>query len=111
MSLTSPVPCTYDDFIFYLRFLILDFLYLLSSAKSAVFLLRDILHFLSLDESDSLDGESDDDRSDSGSSGTCYFIFFLMIPLVMLVAWGLNFLYQQELSPNVKILHFSYLYH
>ena len=31
----------------------------------------------------------------------------LKILLVVLVAWGLEFLYQQELSPNVKLLRLS----
>ena len=43
---------------------------MLSSAKSDSFLLWD---FLSLDESDSLNDESDYDGSDSGSAGTCAF--------------------------------------
>ena len=60
-------------FLFLSHFLLLDFLYLLSSAKSDLFLLIDLLNFLSSDESDSLDDESDNDRSDSGSSDTCSF--------------------------------------
>ena len=35
----------------------------------------DFLYFLSSNESDSLDGESDDDGSESGSAGTCDFTF------------------------------------
>ena len=36
-------------------------------------LLLDLMYFLSLEESDSLNGESDDDWSDSGSSGAYSF--------------------------------------
>ena len=50
-------------------------LYLLSFDKSDVFLLLDLLHFLSSDESDSLGDESDDDGSESGSAGMCTFPF------------------------------------
>ena len=57
-SLTIPVLCISDAFLFLSRPLILDFLYLLS-----------------LDESDFLDDESDNDGSDSGSSGMCAFPF------------------------------------
>ena len=39
---------------------------------------------LSFEESDLLDDESDDDRSNSGSAGTCPFTFSLMNPLVVL---------------------------
>ena len=46
------------------------------------FLLRrlifDLLYFLALDESDSLDDESDNDGSDSGSSGTYSFCAFYL---------------------------------
>ena len=55
--------------------MILDLLYLLSSVKSYFFLLVDFLQLLSSDKSDSLNDESDDDGSDSGSAGTCTFPF------------------------------------
>ena len=67
--------------------------------KSYSLLLSDLLYLLSSDESDSLD-----DGYGSGSSGTYYvraFLFVLEILLVVFVAWGLAFLYQQESSPNV----------
>ena len=35
------------------------------------------------------------------------FFFCLNIPLVVLVVWSLEFLYQQESSPNVIFLHLS----
>ena len=56
MSLIILVSLVSDAFLFLSYRLIFDFMYLLS-----------------LDESDSLDDESDDDVSDSGSSGTYYF--------------------------------------
>ena len=48
---------------------------LLSLAESDSFLLLYLPHLLSLEESDSINDESDDDRSDSGSSITCAFTF------------------------------------
>ena len=56
MSLTSPVLCISNDFSFLSRLLILDLLYLLSSDQSYLF-----------------DDESDNDGSESGSSGMCSF--------------------------------------
>ena len=38
------------------------------------------------------------------------FYCVLKILLVVLVAWGLAFLYKQELGPNVTFLHFSCWY-
>ena len=67
------------------------------------------MYLLSSEESDSLDDESDEDGYDFGSSGTYYFCAFpciLTILLVMLVAWGMEFLYQQETSSNVISFHF-----
>ena len=58
-----------------LSFLLLDFLYLLSSAESDSFLLIYFLHFLSSEESGLLDDESNDDGSESGFAGTCDFPF------------------------------------
>ena len=60
-------------FLFLLRPLLLNFLYLLSLDESDLLLLLDLMHFLLWDESYSLHYESDDDSSDSGSSGTCSF--------------------------------------
>ena len=74
-----------DAFSFY-RFLILYFLYLLSSAKSDSFLLVDFLHFISLDESDLLDGRSDDDVLTPGPLVRALFLFDLTISLVVSVA-------------------------
>ena len=59
--------------LFLSRPLILAFLYLLSSAESDLLLILDLLHLLSLYESDSLEDESGDDGSDSEGSGTYYF--------------------------------------
>ena len=84
-------------FFFLSRLFILYFLYLLSLDKSDSILLLDFLYLLSSDESDLLDDESDDDWSDSGCSGTYSFPIFLCvltIPLVVLVAWGIDFFYQ-----------------
>ena len=39
-----------------------------------------------------------------------FFLCVLTIPLFMLVAWGLVFSYQQELSPNVILLRLLCLY-
>ena len=38
------------------------------------------------------------------------FLCILMITLVVLVAWGLAFLHQQESIPNVMFLHLLYSY-
>ena len=53
-------------------------------------LLLNFLYFLPLDESDPLNDESDDDGSNSGSSGTCAFSFFTNT-LVVLMAEGMSF--------------------
>ena len=53
----------------------MNFLSLLSSAKSDSFLLLDSLQMLSSKKSDLLDDESEDDGSDSGSPDTCAFTF------------------------------------
>ena len=74
MSLTS-LFCVFQRFLFLWRFLFLDFLYLLSSARSDSFFLLYSLHLMVLDEIYSLDDECDNDGSDSGSSGMCAFIF------------------------------------
>ena len=74
-SLTSPVYCVSDAFSFLSRFFLLDFLKLLSSAESYSFLLIYFLQFMLSDESDSLDDESDNNGSDSGFAGMCYFPF------------------------------------
>ena len=55
--------------------MLLDLLYWLSSDKSDLFLLLYFLQFLSSEESDSLDYESDDDASESRSTGMCTFPF------------------------------------
>ena len=57
--------------------MLLDFLYFLSSEKSDSLLLLDFLYLLSSYESDLLDGESDDDGYNSGSSDTYSFPDFL----------------------------------
>ena len=85
-------------------------MYLLSSEESYLLLLLRFLHLMSSYISDYLDDEYDDNGSDSGSSGACYFHCVLTVPLVMLVAWGLAFLYQQELSPNVMFFYLFFLY-
>ena len=71
------------------------------------------MYLLSSDKLDLLDDDSDDDGSDSGSSGTysfCAFPCVLTILLVVLVLWGMECLYQQELIPNVICLSLSCLY-
>ena len=91
MSLTSPVSCTSNAFLFItllafgftifaiisrIKF-VLDsrFLQFLSSDKSDLFFLLNFLQFMSSDKSDFLDYESDNDGSDSGSAGTWAFNF------------------------------------
>ena len=76
-------------------------------------LLLDLLYFMSSNGYYPLDDESDNDGSESGSSGTYSFPDFfcvLMISLVVLVAWGQFFLYEYELSPNVVFLSLSCSY-
>ena len=53
------------------KFLFRTFLTLFFKSR---LLLLDVLYLLSSDELDSLDDESDDDESESGYSGTCYFL-------------------------------------
>ena len=60
-------------YFFLLRFLLLDFLFFLSSSKSDSSLLLDLLQLLSSNESDLIDDESDDGGSYSGSASTCAF--------------------------------------
>ena len=83
-------------------------LYILSSH-----LIFDLLHFMSSEESDSLNDEYDKLGSDSGSSGKysfCAFICVFAIPLIVLVFWGGAFLHQQESSPKVIFLCLTRLY-
>ena len=88
----------------------MNFLYLLSSAKSDSFLLLDFMHLLSLDESDLPDDEYANDRSESRSSGTCAFTFRFdnTIGRVSGVDYGVFF--QYESNPIVTLLHWSCLY-
>ena len=68
MSLTIPILCISDAFYFYRVSFFLNFLYLLS-----------------LDKSDSLDDESDNDGSDSRSSGTYSSTNFICVFKILLV--------------------------
>ena len=68
-------------FFFLLRFLILDFLYFLSSAESDLLLLLDLLHFMLSGESDLLNYEYENNGSDSGFSGRCFFTFHFYDPV------------------------------
>ena len=67
-------------------------------------LLLDLIYLLSLDESDSLYDESDDDGSDSGSSGTCYFLLCFDNSAGCVSGLVSGVLYQQELIRNVTFL-------
>ena len=78
----------FRNFFFLSRFLLLDYLYLLSSYESDSFLLLYLLFFLSSEESYFLDDESDDDGSESRSSGTCYFPFHFDDSVGCISGWG-----------------------
>ena len=80
MSLTSPVLCISNTFYFLSRLLLLYLMFLLSS-----------------DRSNSLDDESDNDWSESRSSGTCSVPLRSTIPLVVLVAWGMEYMHLMKL--------------
>ena len=64
-----------------------------SCVSNAFFYWVFCLYVLLSDESDSLDNESDKLGSDSRSSGTYYFCYFLwLLTSPLLVIWGLHFL-------------------
>ena len=89
-SLTSPVLCASDDLSFY----------------RLVFL----IYLMSLDESDSLNDESEKLGLTLYPLVHTIFVLFLcvlMSPLLVLVFWGMTFLHQQESSPKVvDFLHY-----
>ena len=72
----SDESCFFSQrFVFLWHSLVFYFLYSLSSTKSDSLLLIYLLHFLSLEESDSLGDESENDGCEPGSAGTCTFPF------------------------------------
>ena len=64
-------------------------------------MLLNFLHFLSSYKSYLLNDESDDDGSDSGSSGMCSFPLRFDDPVGRVSGLGYGVFYQQESSPNV----------
>ena len=84
MSLTSPVSCVSDAFI-YITFLDFGFAVFSVISRIRFFLLLDFLHLISSDESDSLDDEYDD---------VCFSFFDFTITLVVPVSWVLEFWFQ-----------------
>ena len=76
----------------------------MSSAESYLFLLLNLLHFLSSDKSHSLDDESDDAGSDSGSTGKCAFPFRFDDPVGHVYGVGFGVFFPIAIKSNCEVV-------